>query len=128
MRAPFPAFILMFLLVGWVGAEGIHDYLLPNGEPIVGVYYYSWYGGEPFRAVGWTPEFQYDNRNNDAHIREVIKAMTDYGINQASFSYWDNHGYFNLLDKHLRQAQDLATQGRECYFSPYLEPNTVNKV
>ncbi|NSW57664.1 MAG: hypothetical protein HPY44_16760 [Armatimonadetes bacterium] len=128
MRALFPAFVLMFLLAGWAGAEGIGDYLLPNGEPIVGVYYYSWYGGEPYRAVGWTPEFQYDNRNNDAHIREVIKAMTDYGINQASFSYWDNSGYFNLLDKHLRQARDLAAQGRECYFSPYLEPNTVNKV
>jgi hypothetical protein len=106
----------------------VEDYLLPNGEPIVGVYYYSWFHGDPYRHVAWTPEFRYDNVGNEAHIASVLKAMTDYGINQGSYSYWDNEGYLKTLGVHLRHLDALRRQGRACYFSPYLEPRTVDKV
>jgi len=120
--------IVASLLLGIAAQAELGDYLLPNGEPIVGVYYYSWFGGEPYRHVGWTPEFEYDNRNNDGHIYEVIKAMTDYGINQASYSYWDNEWYLQGLGRHLNHAQKLLAEGRPCYFSPYLEPRTIDKL
>ncbi len=127
MRAPLLTGLLLLLSASFVAAD-VADYLLPNGEPIVGVYYYSWYNGEPYRHVGWTPEFEYDNRANDDHIHEVIKAMTDYGINQASYSYWDNGFYLDCMGTHLDHAEQLAAQGRPCYFSPYLEPRTIDKV
>ena len=135
MKRSLLGFLGVFLLSGVPTSADISDYLLPNGDPIVGVYYYAWYGGdrgahggEPYRRVGWTPEFQYDNRRNEPQIYEVIKAMTDYGVNQASFSYWDNRFYLDCMERHLNHAEKLLELGRPCYFSPYMEPNTVNKV
>lgn len=115
------------LAVAATAAPSVEDYLLPNGEPIVGVYYYPWFHGEPFTHVGWTPEFSYDNVGNPAHIASVLQAMTDYGINQGSYSYWDNGPSLETLSRHMPALDALRQRGRACYFSPYLEPRTVDK-
>lgn len=114
------------LLLAWTALGGMEP-LLPNGEPVVGAYYYPWFQGPPFRHVGWTPEFEYNNVSDPAQIRAVLKAMTDYGINFAALSYWDNERYLRILDLTLQQAANLAQEGRRLYLSPYLEPPTVDK-
>ena len=47
--------VLTASVIATPAAANISEYLLPNGEPIVGVYYYPWYRGEPYQKVGWTP-------------------------------------------------------------------------
>lgn len=110
-----------------LAAGELRDVLLPNGEPVVGVYYYPWFHGEPYQHVGWTPEFEYDNVSNDAHIRAVLKAITDYGINHAAFSYWDNSGSLEILRRTFDQNRSLFEAGRKLFLSPYLEPPTLDE-
>ena len=105
----------------------ISEYLLPNGEPIVGVYYYPWYRGEPYQKVGWTPEFAYDNIGNAEHIFHVLRAMTDYGINHAAYSYWNNTGSLGGFVNTFEENEKLLAAGRPLYISPYLEPPTIDK-
>ena len=87
----------------------VRDYLLPNGEPIVGVYYYSWFAGPPYCQVAWTPEFEYDNRGSDDGVYEITKAMTDHGINQASYrGHGRCPGSFGRDSLHSRRLPALA--------------------
>ncbi len=120
--------VMPLLLAAVISAGGpeVSDYLLPNGEPIVGVYYYPWFGGEPYGHVGWHPELQFDNKRRPDHIREVIRAMADHGINQASYSYWGD-GSLELFRTTLKQAEELLSKGWRVYFSPYMEPPTIKK-
>jgi len=108
-------------------AAGIKDALLQNGEPVVGVYYYPWFGGPPWRFVGWTAPYEYNNINNKKDIKELLKSITEYQINHAAFSYWDNGNSFNLFKKSIGIAEELLKEGRGLYMSPYLEPSTINK-
>ncbi|HIE52964.1 MAG TPA: hypothetical protein EYP85_14530 [Armatimonadetes bacterium] len=118
---------LMGGVMGSPVSADLADVLLPNGEPIVGVYYYPWFHGPPFQHVGWTPEFEYDNVNNPAHIRAVLKAITDYGINHAAFSYWNNTGSLEVLRRTFEQNRHLFAARRRLYLSPYLEPPTLDE-
>ncbi len=107
-------------------SPGLQAFLLPNGEPIVGVYYYPWFRGEPFGHVGWHPEFQFDNIFRPDHIRQVLAAMADFGINQASYSYWGDRS-LPTFTRTIRQAEALVREGRPVYLSPYMEPPTIDK-
>ncbi len=107
-------------------ADSVARHLLPNGEPVVGVYYYPWYGGEPYRHVGWHPDFQYDNQRSPEQIREVLRAIADHGINQAAYSYWGD-GSLPLYETHMREAETLLREGWPLYLSPYMEPPTIQK-
>ncbi len=100
--------------------------LLPNGEPIVGVYYYPWYGGEPYRHVAWHPEFEYDNQTRPDHIREVLRSLADHGVNHAAYSYWGDDS-LRLFQDHIREAEGLLAEGWSIFLSPYMEPPTINK-
>lgn len=122
--------VLPFLIAGSALAthpvDSLARHLLPNGEPVVGVYYYPWFGGEPYQRVGWHPEFQYDNQQRPDHIREVLRAIADHGINQASYSYWGD-GSLPLYRTHMAEAERLLAEGWPLYLSPYMEPPTIQK-
>ncbi|MBC7288831.1 MAG: hypothetical protein H5T86_12510, partial [Armatimonadetes bacterium] len=59
-------------------------------------------------------------------MREVIRAMADHGINQASYSYWGDQS-LDVFQTHIAQAEELLHEGWPVYFSPYMEPPTVDK-
>lgn len=126
MKLPLTTAIIA-LCPSLVQCAQIEDFLLPNREPIVGVYYYPWFRGEPYNHVGWHAEFEYDNINRPDHIREVLRALTDWGVNHAAYSYWQKTGSLPLFRTTMEQAKALADSGRHIYLSPYLEPSTVDK-
>ncbi len=123
------AIIGLGLILLSTSPQGIERYLLQNGEPIVGVYYYPWFGGPPWRHVAFRPAFEYNNVSDPDQIRWLLKTITDYGVNLVSFSYWfpPEKAYLKRLKFTTEQAEKLREEGRTIFISPYMEPPTIDK-
>lgn len=114
------------LAIGPVSAS-IEEEFLPHQEPVVGVYYYPWFRGEPFEQVGLTPVRAFNNVDDDRDIQSVLTRITEYGINFAAVSYWDNEKSLEIFQRTLAQAEKLRDSGRVLFLAPYLEPPTLDK-